>query len=344
MEKETSPAKRYSQATAYYSVALIVITGIIISFLLYRANKQFTSEDPLPELLPLVPETMNKMGRPAIAKVGLYIKDFTEFDMLNNKFEFSGILWFLFDPSSISLDTLGKFSFEKGKLLSVSEPTTRIVEGKLLARYDIRVSFKSNLSFALFPFDSHTLYITLDNNDVSPGEIAFESSYNELALSPELAITGWNINAMRVYTGYSVARLEKQNRDSDVAHPRVIFALEYAHAGIRHAMLIILPLLLIFFMSMFTFSMDSAYYKSITAISSGAVTAMLAYRFVIERLSPQVGYFIQTDYIFFLFLLSVCITFFINVGIPAIRAKYSKTIVTIMHLVVIVAFILLLRG
>ena len=337
-------AKRYSHVTAYFSVGMILVTGIIISLLIYRANQQFVSEDKMPELLPLVPATIAKMGRPAITKVGLYIKDFTEFDMLENEFEFSGILWFLFDPSIISLDTLGSFSFEKGKLLSKSEPTTRIVKGKLLARYDIRVSFKSNLNFTLFPFDSHTVYITLDNNEVSPGELAFKSSYNELALSPEIAITDWDLYATRVYNGYSIARLEKQNRETDVAHPRVIFAFEYMHAGVRHAMLIILPLLLIFFMATFTFAIDNRYYKSITAISSGTVTAMLAYRFVIERLTPQVGYFTQTDYIFFLFLIAVCIVFFINVGLTQLREKYSKTIVFLLHSVVIVSFLFLLRG
>ncbi len=338
------PMSGISRTTTYFSIGWILVTGLLVSFLIYRSTREFLSQDALPELLPIVPQTLEQMGHPAIAKVGLYVKDFTEFNMLKNEFEFSGILWFLFDPSIISLKTLGKFSFEKGKILSVSEPTTRLVKGKLFARYDIRVSFKTNPTFVNFPFDSHSLYIIMDNNSVTPGEIAFQSSYNEFALSPEIAITGWDVYATRVYSGYSVARLEKLNRESDVAHPRVIFAIEYVHSGVRHAMLIILPLLLIFFMSMFTFSIDSSYYKSITSISSGTVTAMLAYRFVIERLSPPVGYFMQTDYIFFLFLIAVCITFFINVGLSDIRQKYSKIIVTLLHLMVILAFIFLLRG
>ena len=40
---------------------------------------------------------------PSRVKVGLYITDFADFDMIANKFTFSGILWFLFDPSTVSL-------------------------------------------------------------------------------------------------------------------------------------------------------------------------------------------------------------------------------------------------
>ncbi len=338
MEEKAS----YSRLTAYYSIGVILLTSAILLLITFRANLEFLPEDPQPELLPLVPKTIGKMGYPEFITVGLYIKDFTEFAMHTNEFEFSGIVWFIVDPSKVSLDTLGTFTFERGRILSRSEPMTRILDDKLLVRYDVRVSFKTNLNFAQFPFDSHRLSIILDNNNVSPGEVAFVSSYNELTLSPEVKITGWDLKSTRVSTGYSMAQLSRGVQETDVAHPRVIFSLEYVHSGIRQSMLIIFPLMLIFFMSLFSFSIDNKYYKSITAISSGAVTAMLAYRFVIERLSPQVGYFTQTDYIFFVFLIGVCTIFFINVGLPSLRQRYSKTIVTLVPIIVITCFLLLL--
>jgi hypothetical protein len=156
----------------YFSIALILLSGIILSFLMYKATQEFTSLDRMPELIAITPDAMKEFGgNPGIAHVGLYIKDFTEFDMLKNEFIFAGILWFMFDPSIISLDTLAKFSFEKGDILATSPPSTRIVKGKLLTRYDIRVRLKTNLTYSQFPFDSHMLYVTLDNNYVTPGEI-----------------------------------------------------------------------------------------------------------------------------------------------------------------------------
>lgn len=334
-----------SESMAYFSVYSIVISAMLICYFMYQASQEFISRDPMPELLPLTPATIAQMGQPTEIKVGLYIKDFAEFNIVDNKFEFSGILWFYFDPSIISLATLGKFSFEKGKLLSVSEPSTRIVKGKLLARYDIRVSFKANPTFEAFPFDSHTIYITLDNNNVSPGELIFDSTYDELVLSPELSYAGWKIYGTRVYPGYSVARIDKSNRAYDVAHPRVVFALDFVHSGVRQGILIIFPLLLLFFMSMFTFALDMANYKSsIASLSAGAITGILAYRFVIDRLAPQVGYFMESDSLFFLFLFAVCIAFFLNVGIPTIRDAYTRTIVVCLHAFVVLAFIWIVRG
>ncbi len=334
-----------SESLAYFSVYAILVSGLLISFFTYRASHQVISQDPMPELLPLVPATIAQMGQPAHVQVGMYIKDFSDFNIVDNHYEFSAILWFLFDPSIVSLDTVGKFSFEKGKIVSVSAPSTRLHQDKLLARYDIRVSFKSSPTFAAFPFDSHTIYITLDNNYVSPGEIVLDSSYSDLSLSPELSFAGWNIFASRVYSGYSVARLDKVKREYDVPHPRVIYAFDFVHSGVRQAILIIFPLLLIFYMAMFTLALDLKNYKtSIASLSAGAITGILAYRFVIDRIAPQVGYFMKSDYLFFLFLLAVCVAFFINVGVPQIREGYAKLIIVILHAVVILAFIWIIRG
>jgi len=345
MEQESQKAVFTSESMAYFSVGAIVICAALICLFMYKASQRFVSDDPMPKLLPLTPTTIVEMGQPAQVQVGLYVKDFSEFNLVDNHFEFSGILWFYFDPSIVSLATLGKFSFEKGKIVSVSEPTTRIVGGKLLARYDIRVNFKASPMFARFPFDSHSVYITLDNNDVTPGEIAFTSTYDSLVLSPELSFAGWKIHGTRVYSGYSIAPIDRSNRAYDVAHPRIIFALDYVHSGVRQAILIIFPLLLIFFMSMFTFALDLEGYKSsITSLAAGAVTGILAYRFVIDRLAPQVGYFMQSDSIFFLFLLAVCVAFFINVGVPMIRKAYPRIIVIALYAFVIISFMLIVRG
>ncbi len=95
-------------------------------------------------------------------------------------------------------------------------------------------------------------------------------------------------------------------------HPRVIFALDYTPTGLRQLVSIILPLLLIFSLTIFTFSMDpEPYYRSILTLSSGAVTGLIAYKFVIENLSPKVGYFMLGDMLFFLFLTMTFVIFFL---------------------------------
>ncbi len=191
-KKSDAPERVPSQAPVfeesfvlYFSITLIILSAIALAFFLYQASQTVTSVDPMPELLSVTPETADTLGgNPSIVTVGLYIKDFTEFDMVTNNFIFSGILWFLFDPSVVSLETLAKFSFEKGEIQYVSAPSTRIVQGKLLARYDIRVKLKTNLVYTLFPFDSHKLYITLDNNFVTPGKFYLSPQIMNLLSHP----------------------------------------------------------------------------------------------------------------------------------------------------------------
>jgi hypothetical protein len=328
-----------SQA-AYFSLAMILISGSLISVLMYQAIAQFRSRDRMPELISLIPDTMAELGEnPGVATVGLFVKEFSEFNFLTNQFTFSGILWFLFDPAIISVETLSKFSFEKGDVLYTSPVSTRIVKGKLLARYDIRVKLKSNPTYALFPFDSHVVYITMDNNYVTPGEIMFKSSNNEFTISPEIAVSGWKTIGTRVYAGYSVSRIEKTDRSNDVYHPRVVFCVDFSRSGLREALTIFLPLILIFFMALFTFILSEL--KTVLALSSGAVTALIAYRFVIENLSPKVGYFMLSDYVFFYILALTILVFFINVGWTNVRNKLP--LIAIMHALLVAGFFYLLR-
>ena len=329
---------------AGFSIGMILLSAAILSFLLYKASTTVRSQDNVPELHSLTPEKVESFGgSPAVVQVGLYIKDFTEFDMLTNKFTFSGILWFLFDPSIISLDTLSKFSFQKGQIIYQSPPNTRIVEGKLLARYDIRVSLKTTLVYSLFPFESHVIHITLDNNAVTPGELVFESSNNNITVSPDVATTGWRLTETEANAGYSFAQLEKQPGENDVYHPRLVFSLEYAHTGLRQPLTILLPLILIFYMAIFSLAMNrEKSFTSILALSTASVTALLAYRFVIENLAPKVGYFMLSDSIFFLLLIATCIVFFINMSTVRLTTASTVFLIVALHALVIGTFFYLL--
>ncbi len=152
------------------------------------------------------------------------------------------------------------------------------------------------------------------------------------------------MHGVRVLSGYSHAQLQKYPSENDVYHPRLLFELEYAHAGLRQALTILLPIILTFFMAIFSFTMDpKKNYAPVLALSMGAVTALLAYRFVIENLSPKVGYFMLSDYLFSLFLLAVVTIFFLNIGSFKLRERHKKLIIIAIHAFVLVACLYILR-
>lgn len=334
-KKPTQPSVRRS-TSVYFQLACIVISSLFIGILTLKALAGFVSFDEPPQLLPITPERVIAFGgTPATVKVGLTITNFSVFDIIKNEFVFTGTIWFEFDPSITSLETIKQFTFEKGEVLAISEPTTKIIGENLFASYDIRIRKRENLTYSYFPFSAHTFNVILDNR-ASPGEIVYKSSAADLVVSPEAIPSGWRLTDEHVFTGYSTSALEEVNKDKAIFHPRVVFAMDFNLQSLRHLLTILLPLILMFYITTFSFSMDPEYYyRSIISLSIGGVTAMLAYRFVIENLSPKVGYFMLSDSLFFLFLTACCGIFLINTKTLELNNRSKQLATLLLHVFVV---------
>ena len=63
-------------------------------------------------------------------------------------------------------------------------------------------------------------------------------------------------------------------------------------------------------MTLFSFSfVYNQHLTDVPSIAAASIPALFAYRFVIESLSPNVSYFMVSDYLFFLYLLLSLLTF-----------------------------------
>jgi hypothetical protein len=171
------------------------------------------------------------------------------------------------------------------------------------------------LNYADFPLDDHTIYLVLSNHFFSPSEVIFHSdrsSFNVTAL-----ITGWRAVDHAVETGFNTVVLDKFDDRKITSFPVAIFSIDFSRNAMRYVLTILLPLMLIFYLVLFSFSVEPGTSISLTA---GGITGMLAYRFVIENLSPATGTFMMSDYLFFLFLAGSFFVFFLNlIDIAAIR-------------------------
>lgn len=287
-----------------YQFIFLILTVIIAVSLAYKPVTEFHSLDPRPQLIPITPLKIKEWGGgSAYVNVGLYILNFPEFDIVHNKFVLDGIIWFEFDPSLISLETVSKFSFEKGEILSKSAPFTKIIDDKFFARYNIRLRFSTDLMYMFFPFDDHRLYIVLINQFVSPSEMIFQAYEADFFLSERIYTAGWSEIKKTVRSGYAEAQLDKFDVRKKVRFPKVIFSIDYKQVGIRHILLIMIPLFLIFFMGLFSLALDPKEHSGkILTLASASLTTLLAYRFVIENMTPPVDYFVLSDQIFTFFL------------------------------------------
>ncbi|CDK30868.1 hypothetical protein [Candidatus Babela massiliensis] len=330
--------------TIIFQLILMTITLAIVGYLSYKPLFEFNSLDSLPEVKSFNPKVGHISQMPNSVKVGLFIYDFPKFDFVRNDFIFDGLIFFEFDPTILTLETLNQFSFRKGKILYKSDPNITLKNGLIFVRYDIKVEFKTDLNYKMFPFNNHRINIILDNDFLYFQEIMFKPSIARFIINPDMYVAGWKEYNKDILAGYYSAQLQRFKPSSIIRHPRVGFTIEYLKNSMREMISIFLPLFLLFFMSIFSFAMEpKTYFGSIIGLSTGSVTGMLSYRYVINNLSPNVGYFMFSDIIYFVFLAIVIFVFLCNSQAFDLTAKQKAAISLLMHLIIVFTFIYLFK-
>lgn len=306
-------------------IIVLVISTLITTYFFYQQIQLFTPLESPPLLLESDPKKFRSWNcEPIEVKAGLQIINFSSFNLNDNEFLADVIVWFEFDPSLISLDTIGKFSFDKGEIKRKSDPITKSINGKFFAEYEVRVSFSSNVTHRLFPLDDHRIYITLLNNASSPMDLVFDVSPSGFTISNAIFIRGWNIINTAVNTGYEEWVFDKYEDRRTVRHPKIIFSMDFKRSGNRFVFIILLPVFLIFFIGLFSFGFDPEDSNSrsvMMSLSSASLGSLLGYRFVINNMAPPgVGYFMLSDHIFDIFLTLAVVELFIAVSL----VRYQK--------------------
>lgn len=309
----------------------ILIVSAVVATIASSHYKAFVTREPEVSIIPVTPQKIKEWGSvPTRVTVGLYINSFPILDFVNNDFVFDGILWFEFDPALISLNTVSKFSLERGDILSISEPYTQMIDNKFFARYTLRARFKADLAYQLFPFDDHRLDIILVNRTIQPSEMIFRSYASFFIMSPSIRLTGWEIFDTSVKLGMTQSVLDKYEAQKVVSYPRVVFSISLRRSGVRNLLLILLPLFMIYFITLFSFAFDPKTHSgTIFGLASAGVSTLLGYRFVIEGMSPKVGYFVLSDRLFILFLAASLVEFIFAVIL--VRIGHLTPIITVLR-------------
>jgi hypothetical protein len=314
---------------------LICISLSIIAYTAYIKINQYNIYDPEKPIIQVTPEIYAKLGAtPELVTVGLRINQFKKFNMITSKFEFNGIIWFEFNQYAVDLESLGKFVFEEGVIDYKSSPDVHIKEDRIMVRYNISATVSSPFNYVHFPFDNHRLNIIVANYFVSPSTVIFQTTDPNFIVDQNPKEHGWQLFNKTVSAGFEKSELDPHDPTKTAFYPLAIFSLDYTQYGIRYLLSIMLPLLLLFYLSLFSFSRPS---EEELDLSLGGVTGILGYRFVIESFSPNPGYFILADYLFFLFLGASAAIFIFNVFdkyVPALGRKRRFIALLLIHTIV----------
>lgn len=298
----------------------IVQVGMIalVSLILYLMSVNYLSTlhnlDPLPSLV------ADSSGDTRVKiKTGFFVNNFLNFDPVKNQFTVLGTIWFEFNSKEVDLADLENSMFSKGEAEGQASLRGKYEEVKPLvqhngdityAQYPTKIDFISNLDYKLFPFDSHRIFITLNNMYLDASKFKFVADQGSFSISPNLLIYGWSVVNKQVYTGAAIKQL---SQNQTATYPRVIYALDFQRDSIKDLLLLLFPLLVSFFMGMFTFCYNHKVYRTeILSTGVATVAAMMAYRFVIDTVSPYVPYMMLIDWLFIMFLLLAFAGFLIN--------------------------------
>jgi hypothetical protein len=344
--KSTIEAGRRYKSSARFQMSLIVIFSIFLLWVFYKPVASFNFDDEPPFIDSLTPEKIIELGgSPTIARVGMYIRDIPKFDFIDGNLTADLTVWFSFDPRLVSLEKIGKFEFDRAKIIYKSEPYTRIEGGKLFVRYDMTVVFSMQFDYKNFPFDDHRLYFILTNYFVSPDEVLFEASREDIILNREIKTLGWKCVDKDEKSGYIEDELSLGGRESSVLYSRIIFSLDFARVGFRHIISIIVPLILILMVCILTFTFNpyGRYAGNIVPISAAGITAVIAHHFVIDRMSPETGYFMISNHLFLLTILGCCIVLMVNIFGKRIKGIYKDLVALSLYLMLAIAFLILIN-
>lgn len=285
--------------------AFILLFFYIIGLFAYSLS-YFRSEDPIPEVK-VISVKMRKQFRDLSSKVkvGLLIRNFSTLDFINNNFVVDAMIWFEFNRDELMLSTIDQFSFENSKIIHKSKPYVTINGDTMHVKYDIIFDVKTDVNFNRFPLEDHRLSVVLTNNFINPKEMYFDDSSNALSfiVSDKLFTSNWNVHTLHSISGYSSVHFDQHNPRRHMQSPKAVFTIDFAKAGINKILLIFVPLFAAVFIALFTFLMSFNSYQGKTTLGVTSVTALLGYRFVIQQMSPPVGYFTLTDKLFIFFLI-----------------------------------------
>jgi len=310
-----------------HQVIFLIISIITISILFVLPLKRFNTTDIKPEFLSLVQTKTEeqKVLSASEIKVGLFVTDFPLLDIVEGKFILDGILWFEFNPHAISLENIGNFTIEKGEILKKSEPKTKLEKHLAFAQYQVRIEFKSDLDYRLFPIEDHRIFLMISNKTITPNEAIFTSYKTNLSISKNLHSVNWLNTGYNVDYGYTEAKLDKYSPHKTTRSPIVLFAFDFKQNGFKALVFIFAPFFLIFFMACFSLLINIENGRAILSLSIGSFTLFTFALAVIQGLSPDVRYFTIADKIYSILFLGIFLILLFNISLLRILSVKNQT-------------------
>ena len=307
-----------------FQLSCIFIVMIYVITLLVIEHKQENYGEKIYPILK-VKDQVNKIA--SNVDVGLHINNFPVFEIYQNNFSLDAIVWFRFPIGTESIDTIDKFNFKNGDIISKSLPMIRKTGNDVTVAYQVKVNFKAYLNYKYFPIGDHRLNMIIENRSVTPNELCFNSDLNNFILADDILVSTWHPTKKIVQSGFIKSILEKNNDNTaeiSMSYPCAVFTINFENSSLRDLVTLYFPMYVIFFICLFTLMMEIPEYVQRMAIISSAMPILVLFRTVILQLSPSMGEVTKADFTYFLLVFLSLIILIFQAYILLVMKKISN--------------------
>lgn len=293
-----------------FTAAFTCLFFALFQYLINQAG--FLEQSPVFETV--VPQKERALASaPPFVDIGLSVRNFSYMNMKEGRFKIEGTLWFLFKPGEVSLKTIEQFDIERGTLLKKSAPRTKLHDQKILASFDVTIEFLSQLEHKKFPVTDHRIFLIVKMGEVSKSELAFSAPHSGIMIAPDVQQQTWKLKGYGAQAGYYNEILDGYNETLNVSRPVAVFSFDFENPGFRVLLLLLIPEFILFLFGLFSLIIPFKDASGSINLSIGSISGLIVHRFVVETISPDVGYFTFFDKIYIFFLLANFSFFLFNI-------------------------------
>lgn len=293
--------------TTFQQIIIFFTIAYIGSMLVLQYKQSYFAEENYK--MEQVSETEKRLA--SRVEAGLNINNFPHFSFYKNEFTMDAGVWFKFPIGTESLQTIEKFSFKNGEILSKADPVIQLDDNNVIISYQVLVKFITPLNYKNFPVSDHKLTVILQNKSVSPNELYFYSDVYNFELADRLLTGNWVPAKRYVDNGYVQTSLKKDKGSIQADFPGVAFTIDFRNEDLRHFIILYLPLFLIFLLIFASLLMKIDDTSLRFPIVASVIPILALHSLVVENISPPGSHMTKVDQIYFtLILLALLILIF----------------------------------
>jgi len=290
---------------SHLNLTFSVVTYLLLFIFAFFTLRHFRGREEFPHL------TVEKAPFSHQVETDLAIMRVFSFNPSTGEISFEAAIRFNFDPRVVDQKLIERFFFDNGAITFKSVPQSVLLEdGRIIEELIIKATVAFRLNLSDFPFDDHLVALRLTNNSFGNDKIVYTTSKKSFIL-PEKRILG-NFTVKEAWTEYGFKKLPfaaQHFPNSINRNPEIFFCMKLKQHNYNRGLMIVFPLLLMFFFAVNTISFVSrtdwelAFYCAF-----GNLSTLVMFRLVIADFLVATNYFTFADYLFYTLLIAADVT------------------------------------